>query len=114
MGFKYLFLLSFLGFILVVTNVSVQAQESPSVEQLERRVQLLEQEQANTSNRLDVLSKNTPSLMLVALLFGGFCALWAQNTQRNAWLWFFMGALFSVITVLVLLSKNSRDRHQPR
>jgi hypothetical protein len=43
-------------------------------------------------------------------LFGAFCALWAQNTGRNAWLWFFLGLLFSVITVLFLLSKNSGDR----
>lgn len=42
-------------------------------------------------------------------LFGAFCALWAQNTGRNAWLWFFLGFLFSVIAVLVLLYKNSND-----
>lgn len=42
-------------------------------------------------------------------LFGAFCALWAQNTGRNAWLWFFVGLFFSVIAVLVLLSKNSDD-----
>lgn len=45
-----------------------------------------------------------------AFLFGAFCALWAQNTGRNAWLWFFLGLFFSVITVLVLLYKNSRER----
>jgi len=45
----------------------------------------------------------------LAILFGAFCALWAQNTRRNAWLWFFMGAFFNVITVLVLLGKNSSD-----
>ncbi|HXY36464.1 MAG TPA: hypothetical protein VEI07_19670 [Planctomycetaceae bacterium] len=43
-------------------------------------------------------------------LFGAFCALWAQNTGRSAWLWFFLGVLFNVITVLVLLAKNSDDR----
>ena len=46
---------------------------------------------------------------LVLFLFGAFSALWAQNTGRNAWLWFFMGLLFSVITVIVLLTKNSTD-----
>jgi Na+/melibiose symporter-like transporter len=45
-------------------------------------------------------------------LFGAFCALWAQNTNRNAWLWFFLGLFFSVITVIVLLVKNSHDREQ--
>ena len=46
----------------------------------------------------------------VLFLFGAFCALWAQNTNRNAWLWFFLGLIFSVITVLVLLVKNAEDR----
>lgn len=37
--------------------------------------------------------------------------LLAQDSDsRNAWLWFFLGLLFSVITVLVLLYKNSQDR----
>ena len=43
-------------------------------------------------------------------LFGAFCALWAQNTGRNAWLWFFLGLFFSVLTVIVLLAKNAGDR----
>ena len=47
-----------------------------------------------------------------AFLFGAFCALWAQNTGRNAWLWFFLGLFFSVITVIVLLVRNSNDRKQ--
>jgi hypothetical protein len=52
----------------------------------------------------------------VLFLFGAFCALWAQNTNRNAWLWFFLGLIFSVITVLVLLAKNSGDlkRRRPK
>lgn len=45
----------------------------------------------------------------VAILFGAFCAVWAQNTGRNPWLWFFMGVIFTCITVLVLLSKNAND-----
>ncbi len=43
------------------------------------------------------------------MLFGAFCALWAQNTGRRPLLWFFLGVFFSVITVLVLLYKNSQD-----
>jgi len=50
----------------------------------------------------------------VLFLFGAFCALWAQNTNRNAWLWFFFGLIFSVITVLVLLAKNSGDLKRRR
>lgn len=46
---------------------------------------------------------------IVLFLSGAFCALWAQNTGRSAWLWFFLGALFSVIPILFLLSKNAED-----
>ena len=45
----------------------------------------------------------------LSMLFGAFCALWAQNTRRSALLWFILGGLFNVITVLVLLYKNSQD-----
>jgi uncharacterized BrkB/YihY/UPF0761 family membrane protein len=49
----------------------------------------------------------------VFFLFGAFCALWAQNTRRSPWLWFFVGLFFSVIAVLVLLYKNSQDWRAP-
>ena len=48
----------------------------------------------------------------VLFLFGAFCALWAQNTGRNPWLWFFLGLLFSVVTVFFLLTKNANDIQQ--
>ncbi len=50
----------------------------------------------------------------VVFLYGVFCALWAQNTGRSAWLWFFLGLLFNVITVIVLLVKNADDRKRLR
>ena len=50
----------------------------------------------------------------IVFLYAVFCALWAQNTGRNAWLWFFLGLLFSVITVIVLLVKNADDRKRQR
>lgn len=46
---------------------------------------------------------------LVLFLFGAFCALWAQNTRRNAWLWFFAGMILNVFTVIVLLVKNADE-----
>jgi hypothetical protein len=48
----------------------------------------------------------------LAFLFGAFCALWAQNTKRSAVQWFFLGAIFSVIAVLVVLAKNADDLKQ--
>jgi len=50
-----------------------------------------------------------PGELFVTFLFGAFCALWAMNTGRNAWLWFFLGLIFSVISVMVLLYKQSND-----
>ena len=47
-------------------------------------------------------------------LFGAFCALWAQNTQRSPWLWFLLGVFFHVIAVLVLLAKNGDDQKRLR
>jgi hypothetical protein len=47
---------------------------------------------------------------LVLLLFGGFCALWAQNTGRSAWLWFFLGLIFNVFAMVVVLAKNPGQR----
>jgi hypothetical protein len=47
-------------------------------------------------------------------LCGAFCALWAQNTNRSSWLWFFLGLFFNVVTVLVLLAKNSADHDRER
>ena len=60
--------------------------------------------------RLERQVRNNAESGAVFMLFGAFCALWAQNTGRNAWGWFFLGLFFSVITVLVLLYKNSRDK----
>ena len=47
---------------------------------------------------------------MVSFLFGAFCALWAQNSKRSAWLWFFLGLFFSILAVIALLIKNSGDR----
>ena len=68
---------------------------------------------ANLESRVSTLEHSMPAHAdqgAVLWLFGAFCALWAQITGRNPWLWFFLGLFFSVITVLVLLSKNSNDK----
>ncbi|HEX8235823.1 MAG TPA: hypothetical protein VF600_07685 [Abditibacteriaceae bacterium] len=78
----------------------------------------LQQQVKTFDERIDVLSsrsKPKPASPVnsnvstggVAILFGAFCALWAQNTKRNALVWLFFGAFFNVLAVLVLLYKNS-------
>lgn len=90
---------------------SVVAQEDlqKRVDQLGKRVDELEARQ-----RQPVMEVHRDAGAAVLMLFGAFCALWAQNTHRNPWLWFFCGLLFHVITVLVLLAKNSDDRREAR
>src|SRR5262245_10716959 len=46
----------------------------------------------------------------VVILYGAFCALWAQNTGRNAWLWFLLGVVFNVVTLAALLYMNAEGR----
>ncbi len=80
---------------------------------LDRRVSEIENRIGDLQDRVARLptsfqSHGTDGATL--MLFGAFCALWAQNTNRNPWLWFFLGLIFNVITVLVLLAKNSEDR----
>ena len=84
-----------LAVVLILVSVSVWAQSN-----LEMRVQELERRHSSMNSGA------------VVFLFGAFCALWAQNTGRSAWLWFFAGAAFNFLAVLVLLSKNSDDRRK--
>lgn len=46
---------------------------------------------------------------MVFYLFGLFCAYWAQQSRRSAWLWFFAGAFLAPITGVVLLILNARQ-----
>ena len=79
-------------------RVSAQTDLTQRVDELNSRVRRIE-------SRVD---RNAGAA--VAFLFGAFCALWAQNTKRSPWAWFFLGVFFNVITVLVLLAKNADDR----
>ncbi|MBE9118173.1 hypothetical protein IQ249_19965 [Lusitaniella coriacea LEGE 07157] len=76
------------------------------VETLDSQVEALNRKVSRLQNRVSDYTDGGIALVLV----GSFCALWAQNTGRNAWSWFFLGTWFAPITLLVLLSKNSSDR----
>lgn len=79
------------------------AEDSGTVAHLEQRLVELERE-----------NRNLGGMAGVAILFGAFCALWAQNTGRSAWLWFFLGLFFNVVTVCFLLTKNANDAFDRR
>jgi FtsZ-binding cell division protein ZapB len=109
---------SYLGSQLTQTPASKSVQPSQSeIQQLRTDVGNLKTENQQLRSQVNQLQNqvgyfdsqlsNKPEVGLVLFLFGTVCALWAQNTRRNPWLWFFLGFFFHVITVLFVLSKNS-------
>jgi hypothetical protein len=74
-------------------------------ERITRRLDNLEQRIVQLQNRTRSETAGVGAFVAAAL-----CALWAQQTGRNPWLWFFLGLFFNVITLLVLLYKNARDK----
>jgi len=103
------------------------AQESDSdLAAMKIRLNSIEREARELESRIDKLEGNDrffsgsingqkysfsiPSTASLGLVIGCFCALWAQNTKRNAWLWFFMGGCFAPIALFVLLAKNSEHQ----
>jgi drug/metabolite transporter (DMT)-like permease len=84
--------------LLVLTSSSMVSTRVLAQGDLEHRVSTLEH------------SGSSGGVGVAVFVCGAFCALWAQNTGRNPWLWFFLGLFFNVITVLVLLRKNANDK----
>lgn len=113
-----------LAICLGLSAVPAGAQEGTQTDNLRRRVSRLEREVTALENdvrraqaenqaaelRVEAMREDFSSEGLVLFLVGCFCALWAQNTGRNPWLWFFLGFCFHLITMLFLLAKNARDR----
>ena len=96
-------------------------QQANQVDQFEHRIQQLESDVNRLKSENRELERTQSKLLedsgnvgVVLFLFGVFCALWAQNTRRNAWLWFFLGLFFNIVTVLVLLNKNAYDRRNAK
>ncbi len=78
------------------------------LDSIENRVDGLSGELGNVEDKI----QNRASQGLVLFLFGVVAALWAQNTGRGPWLWFFLGVFFNFITMIVLLSKNAQARRR--
>lgn len=96
--------LAHFSFSPVVTADDELSSLSQKVDQLEEQVNA----QATELSDIRRIARNSAPLLF---LFAAFSALWAQNTGRSAWLWFFLGAIFSVFTVLFVLAWN-RDQKQ--
>lgn len=99
---KILLLVTLLAFI---PMGGVHAQQNAS----DPRIAMLQ----NEVNQLKLSTTDAASNGIVLFLFGAFCALWAQNTRRSAWLWFFLGIIFNIVAILVLLFKNAADKRPP-
>lgn len=86
------------------------------VSKLERQIASLENQVFALETAMDDVNRKLQggSGGLILLFFGFFCALWAQNTGRSAWLWFFLGVFFNVFAVISLLVKNGRYRRAVR
>jgi hypothetical protein len=88
---------------------TAQQPDAARIDKVESQVRHLETEVGDLTSAVHHL-RNEAGSGAAFFLFGVVCALWAQNSGRNPWLWFFLGLFFNVITVLVMLSKNSKDR----
>ena len=105
-------------FLFLIQSATLHAQgQSPNdgatyqrLMEMEQRIGTLQYQVGDLQQRLSSQTDSGGGVLL--FLFGVFCALWAQNTGRSAWLWFFVGFLFNVLAVIVLLMKNSNDRFQ--
>jgi hypothetical protein len=98
-----LLLIVVLGAALFPSRACAQDAAQGAVRELERRV-----------DKQEMALERKAGIGGIVFLYAVFCALWAQNTGRNPWLWFVMGLLFNVISVVVLLVKNAEDRKRGR
>lgn len=89
-----------------ILESTAHSSESEKVERLESRITQLEYRVSESEQKISKVEEFAQDLGPLLFLFGAFCALWAQNSRRNAWLWFFVGLFFHVFAVLVLLYKN--------
>jgi hypothetical protein len=101
---------AFYFFLTLFFGMPLSAQVDARLQHAEGRVSILE----SRVSQLESEARNASVAGAVVFLFGTFCALWAQNTGRSAWLWFFLGLFFSVFAVLVLLAKNAADLDRQR
>ena len=97
----------------VPSHLDAQVPDSAQAAQLEEEMSSLGEQVRSLNREVDGLQSDIEGkadIGFILFLYGIFCALWAQNTGRGPWRWFFLGLFFSVVTVLFLLSKNSQDR----
>ena len=94
-------------------NISASGLRS-ELEQLKGQVAFLKLNIEQKNNALRNEISGYASIGLILFLFGSFCALWAQDTGRHFWSWFFFGFFFSVLAVITMLIRNGEDNRLDR
>jgi hypothetical protein len=64
---------------------------------------------ATLERRIGGIEEDVAGAGIVLIVIGAMCALWAQNTGRSSWLWFFIGLFGNVFALIAMLVKNGRD-----
>lgn len=110
MNMKTVFIILFFALVsLIAPQIAVS--QSDGIKTLQSRVSQLERRQNKQQTKIEQIEDIAKNGAPLAFLFAVFCALWAQNTGRNSWLWFFLGLFFSLVTVLFVLAKNDGGRN---
>ncbi len=102
--------------LFIIFSIQIKAQtNSEEIKEMNHKIETQNSEIQSLKNKISIDSNlmnqdlgNYAPIGLVLFLFGGFCALWAQNTGQNPWTWFFLGFIFSIITVIIILINNPR------
>lgn len=97
--------------------VRAESEIEVKLRHLEEKVEKLEQGNSLMSFKLGkepVFYVTASTGSLIAFVIACICALWAQNNNRSAWLWFFLGVLFAPITILVVLTINGQHHLDER
>lgn len=59
--------------------------------------------------RLEQRVRRLHTIVSLGLVSGAVCALRAQNSGRNAWLWLLAGLIFSALALVLMLYRNAAD-----
>ena len=101
----------------VLSNLSMFGQTAEEIKDsiAYQKIEVLENEVDTLENKNNILEntiKENKAEGFVLFFIGVFCAYWAQNSNRNPWVWFFCGIFFNVITLVVLLVSHSLKTNQ--
>ena len=109
-------------FSLIFCVQGVAQAHDATLNDMSDKVQSLERAMRNISNKTDRLERRLGDMkhsvsqitgagpgILLLFFCAVFCAVWAHNTGRNSWAWFFGGLFLAPIALLYLLASSAED-----